>query len=1164
MFYDNHGIMKILNLNFKNINSLEGENRIDFEQPPFTETGVFAITGPNGSGKSSILDAITLALYGETFRFDKPANHVITQHNSEGFSQVEFALGKDKYRSSWAVKRQNGNVWGEVLPTEMKLIRLNDDEEENIANTPHEVCLRIAELTGMNFRSFTRSILLAQGDFTAFLNALDTERMDILEKIIGSDIYSDYKEAAAQKLAEAEKNLTYLQQDLAAVPLIEVNSLEACELDLADFSDQTAEFQEEINRLNSLKKQLAETATTKSQIEKQEARLQEAISQRLVLQKKLDQLTEAESSLRFKVDIEATDKKKQALEREKTALNALQNELEQIKATLALPGYDIGALAEQDLASKPQSFTEQKQAIDGIRSQVNLVNANWQSEIILLRSLSGQITEKQTRLNELSTWLDEHSIDKPLLDNFPNLEQLRTLRVSLVDFDEKMKALGKWSKSTSAALQKNKSKIEKKNTDIAQLTRKLAEEESELIDLAQGNTREQIEELLADQNERVKSFEELVSLSIAYENLSPQKSFFFSLIGKKAAPDLDAEELTVELEALTRQQKQEENIRLALEMSVYNDALIVRMANDRAHLVDGKPCPLCGANDHPYSKRPPAPANAQKALLDQRIKLKRISARLIELEEHVRLAQKYAARNVARIDKLKQIKARWQILCNQLNIASAELDIKKTGMVKRLMKMESIDLKNITVLLTKYKGTQKRIEKIKADIEKTSAVIGQLQSTIETIDAEWQTEPHRVSETEAAIANAEQEEQALLAKITEQLSLVGEAVPVNGKEIELAERLNIRRQDYESYKLQKESLVTELDLLMSQQGAGQAQIDSYEKRIDSYNSQLQTEELVGLHLALVEKQKLIADKEQLISQLDSEMETLRLSIAEKVKESPFDNLEQVEQILVLMESQPELEKKKTKVDEDLALWGAELDALYRQLENNEAFAKVELPLEEIELKIKSAKEKMELAELEARRLEKIVREQKQYSEKHADILAKLQSQQTLVSEANAEIAEITAENGMVFRRRVQERMVEKLLSQANATLEKISGRYYLRKKPSERGLALEIEDTYQENIRRLPKTLSGGESFIVSLALALGLSEMASNGKSVDSLFLDEGFGVLDAENLYTVINTLEGLRAHGKIVGVISHVEAVQKRFKVQLQLIKKPNGLGELRKVS
>ncbi|NOS73885.1 MAG: AAA family ATPase, partial [Methyloglobulus sp.] len=212
--------MRILNLYFKNINSLEGENRIDFEQAPFTDTGVFAITGPNGSGKSSILDAITLALYGETFRFDKPAQHIITQHTSESFSQIEFAFGADKYRSSWHVKRAENNPGADLLPSEMQLIRLNNGEEA-VANTPQQVCDSMVEITGMNFRSFTRSILLAQGDFTAFLNALDNERMAILEKIISTDIYADYKKVATDKLGEAQKKLTYLQQDLAAVPLIE-------------------------------------------------------------------------------------------------------------------------------------------------------------------------------------------------------------------------------------------------------------------------------------------------------------------------------------------------------------------------------------------------------------------------------------------------------------------------------------------------------------------------------------------------------------------------------------------------------------------------------------------------------------------------------------------------------------------------------------------------------------------------------------------------------------------------------------------------------------------------------------------------------------------------------------------------------------------------------
>ena len=244
---------------------------------------------------------------------------------------------------------------------------------------------------------------------------------------------------------------------------------------------------------------------------------------------------------------------------------------------------------------------------------------------------------------------------------------------------------------------------------------------------------------------------------------------------------------------------------------------------------------------------------------------------------------------------------------------------------------------------------------------------------------------------------------------------------------------------------------------------------------------------------------------------------------------------------------------------------AELEKNNQQLQTYLASVETSLSQEDIIAQLKISAEKLDIATMEVQHMEGLLREQKQLQQHYDAVLQQLEQQRELSQPYFAEEAQMNAESGIEFRRRVQQRIADQLLAQTNAVLEKISGRYYIRKLPSEQGLALEIEDTYQANVRRLPKSLSGGESFVVSLALALGLSELANNGRSVDSLFIDEGFGNLDAETLYSVISTLESLHTHhGKTVGVISHVEAVQKRFKAQLQVVKKPNGMGMLKKAS
>ncbi|MGZ5076219.1 MAG: AAA family ATPase [Methylobacter sp.] len=1146
--------MKILNIHFKNINSLEGESRINFEQSPFSDTGVFAITGPNGSGKSSILDAITLGLYGETFRFSRPAGHVMTQHTAECFSEIEFALDKVKYRSSWHAQRLDANPEAELTPAEMKLTRLSDGEV--LATTSQQVCARITEITGMNFRNFTRSILLAQGDFAAFLNALDNERMDILEKIISTDIYADYKNEVNQKAADAQQRLDYLKQDLSVTPVMEPEKLEACEHDLIDFIEQSAELREQQNSLKQQQASLQNVLNLESRIAGQEKSLQQVKAREASERQKLDRLIGAQDALLFKDELAAIKEKNHEVHQSKAALADFRNELKQIQEHIG-----AGPVPDQ-LAAK--SVTEQSRILSELKAQVGQLTSLHQSESDLAQSLAIQIEDKTVNFAAVSKWLEEHAADESLLAEFPETGRLKNLRAELVQLKQKQKTFIKWSKNNEASLKNNKSAIAQENKRIAELKLKLPQARKALVALAEGKDLVELEEFRQEQQERVKDFRTLYDLAAAYKKLNQSGFDFFGLLPRKEQPDHDIEELEIELAALKQETNREENIKLTLEAAVFRETLLRKMAAERPHLVDGEPCFLCGALKHPYTQHPPREANSQQALTDQRAKIKTLMVATGKLEQQLKTARRLAEKNQANRTEQIKLKSQWQTLCNRLNTASEDLKINKLSLLRQRLKSEINALKNINVLIADYRKKQAGIEQLEALIAKSEATIERLQQNSQQLEAESQQRPKEEIDYDAALASCQQEEQQLADKVLAQLTLLGEKMPSKGKEDALFDRLNARRQEYQSYALRQRNLAEELDTLKAKAEHCQVEINACNEKLAHYNQQLQSEEIVGLHLALIEKQKLISDKEQLIARQESELDGLKRALQDKIQGTQFNSLQALTEILEQLQHQPELERLIAELEQEIDAKTLELEQSRSELETEQAQFAVEPMPEQLDAQLKSVAEKLAIANLEVQRLEQLLKEQKQLKQKADAILVQLQDQEEVVRLCNAEAAQLAEESGMAFRRRVQQRIADQLLSQTNSVLEKISGRYYLRQMPSEQGLALEVEDTYQGNVRRLPKTLSGGESFVVSLALALGLSELANNGKAVDSLFLDEGFGNLDAETLYTVISTLESLHTHGKTVGVISHVEGVQKRFKAQLQVVKKPNGMGMLKQAS
>jgi exonuclease SbcC len=156
---------------------------------------------------------------------------------------------------------------------------------------------------------------------------------------------------------------------------------------------------------------------------------------------------------------------------------------------------------------------------------------------------------------------------------------------------------------------------------------------------------------------------------------------------------------------------------------------------------------------------------------------------------------------------------------------------------------------------------------------------------------------------------------------------------------------------------------------------------------------------------------------------------------------------------------------------------------------------------------------------------------------------------------------IGSARGDKFRKFAQGLTLDHLLHLANRHLARLHGRYLLRRKPTGE-LELDIVDAWQGDTTRDTRTLSGGEGFLVSLALALALSDLVSNKTSIDSLFLDEGFGSLDGDTLEIALTALDSLNASGKMIGIISHVEALKERIPAQIR-VEKGGGIGHSRLV-
>ncbi|PCK08283.1 MAG: hypothetical protein COA42_09855, partial [Alteromonadaceae bacterium] len=438
--------MRIQHIRFKNLNSLVGEWTIDLDHPAFSNDGIFAITGATGAGKTTILDAICLALYGRTPRLpkiNKSANDIMSRQTGECFAEVVFSNHSGQYRCTWSQRRARGKVEGELQSPKHEIAEAVGGKtlEEKIQRTGK----LIEKITGMDFNRFTRSMLLAQGGFAAFLQASPDDRSDILEQITGTEIYSEISKRVHSMRQQEQQKLDTLKASLDGVQLLTPEQ----EKNLQAEREQKNHVEIELNRdINDTQKNLSLRNTMLTLEQEQQAILQQTQNLESQLQtfapqqQRLDQDARA---LTLAGEYAQLNALRQAQQKDQHAHTQNQHELP--KTQQALKECDVYWQETQKYLQQQKdtlrSFAPifvQVRALDvNIHAQQNVITQAAQDITAKNTAINTQKTQNQqyqtqlqfsqTALNKLNVRLEETQTHATLVEQFSRIdERCQTLK----------------------------------------------------------------------------------------------------------------------------------------------------------------------------------------------------------------------------------------------------------------------------------------------------------------------------------------------------------------------------------------------------------------------------------------------------------------------------------------------------------------------------------------------------------------------------------------------------------------------------------------------------------------------------------------------------------------------------------------------------------------
>ncbi|QJI12190.1 AAA family ATPase [Pseudomonas sp. ADAK22] len=1209
--------MKILAIRLKNLASLAGPFEIDFTAEPLASAGLFAITGPTGAGKSTLLDALCLALFGAVPRLGDTGQAKMPDADSDisigdprtllrrgtggGYAEVDFVgVNGRRYRARWEANRARDKASGKLQNSRQSLIDLDSDQLLASQKTEYKTQLELA--LGLNFEQFTRAVLLAQSEFSAFLKANDNERSELLEKLTDTALYTQLGRRAFDKAKDAKDAHKQLQdQATGVVPL----AAEA----RAELDQQLATAQQQLKTQQAQLKQLELQHTWLKELREWQERQQSATEQ---LQRahadwdgqgqqrqdlsRLEHLAPQRHQFARQVELGTLLTPLAAqIQQHREQQTALHTRQEQAQAQQVAAQ---AALAEA-LKHQADAVPLLRQAVEAQSTLAHLTKDlakrtedQQQHEVActqgqtLLKGLQDKHTHVAERLQRLAAELERSATLAPLSDAWgayrDRLQQLMLIGNRLNKGQSELPQLEQRATTAAEKFAQQRDALDLLYQEAGAEPHAVAEQIQLLASLLQDNRKQQraFEDLTRLWDNQQQLDQQVTVLTQKLADAHQQRE---SLIqsGQQARVELSTAEhaLTVTKQLLERQR--------TLRSESVEEL--------RAKLQDDQPCPVCGSQEHPFHQ-PEAllqslgrhdeseEQTAQKAV-------DTLNQKLIELRGEL------GGVNA----QIKEFLSQQEVLVTSQNASASNLQAH--ALSGSLFNQDAA--KRSTWLAQQL---AQLTQSITQDEQRQGALLN-LQQNAGRLQQQLQAAQDASQQARQLLVDQQRELSNDRERLDEELHAFASLLPAETLEGLRREPAATFMQLDQQVSQRLEQLGHQRDELAEQQERQQAiekeqthqqhrqqQLDALHQHVTELSAQRQAAQeqltaLLGDHASAEQWQQqldqAVAQARQRETDANQQLQDLRNALVQLAAD-----------LKAQQERQQALTAEQHSLDERLSEWRAlhpELDdeglmrllafddgqisALRQQVQHSEkAVEQAKVLLHEREQRL-AEHQALHNGNLDADQLDgslATLNQQLAEGEKHCAELRARQAEDQRRQDANHALAEqitqayeewqrwarlnalIGSATGDTFRKIAQAYNLDLLVHHANVQLRQLVRRYRLKRGGSMLGLL--VMDTEMGDELRSVHSLSGGETFLVSLALALGLASMASSTLKIESLFIDEGFGSLDPESLQLAMDALDGLQAQGRKVAVISHVQEMHERIPVQIQVKRQGNGLSTL----